>query len=107
MLFLFPSVLAEGRKRFTEVLLNITQVLSQVVTGVLVTQLLPTVCDPMVCPWNSPGKNTGVGGYSIRIFLLQGTSTEIFLTQGSNPGLLHCRQMFYHLIHQSSTPQLD
>ena len=26
-------------------------------------------------------------------FLLQG----IFPTQGSNPGLLHCRQMFYHL----------
>ena len=36
-------------------------------------------------PWDSPGKNTGVGCH----FLLQG----IFLTQGSNPGLLHCRQM--------------
>ena len=36
-------------------------------------------------PWNSPGHNTGVGGRS----LLQG----IFLTQGSNPGLLHCRWM--------------
>ena len=35
-------------------------------------------------PWDSPGKNTGVGCH----FLLQG----IFLTQGSNPGLLHCRQ---------------
>ena len=31
-------------------------------------------------PWNSPGQNTGVGSLS----LLQG----IFLTQGSNPGLL-------------------
>ena len=31
--------------------------------------------------WNSPGKSTGVG------FLLQG----IFLTQGLNLGLLHCR----------------
>ena len=29
-------------------------------------------------------------------FLLQG----IFLTQGSNPGLPHCRQMLYHLSHQ-------
>ena len=37
------------------------------------------------CPWDSPGKNTGVGCH----FLLQG----IFPTQGSNPGLLHCRQM--------------
>ena len=34
--------------------------------------------------WNSPGRNTGVGILS----LLQG----IFPTQGSNPGLLHCRE---------------
>ena len=34
--------------------------------------------------WNSPGQNTGVGSLS----LLQG----IFPAQGSNPGLLHCRQ---------------
>ena len=33
----------------------------------------------LLCPWNSPGKNTGVGRHS----LLQG----IFLTQGSNLGL--------------------
>ena len=32
-------------------------------------------------PWDSPGKNTGVGCH----FLLQG----IFLTLGSNPGLLY------------------
>jgi len=37
------------------------------------------------------GKNTGVGCHS----LLQ----EIFLTQGSDPGLPHCRQMLYHLSH--------
>ena len=41
---------------------------------------------------NSPGKNTGVGCP----FLLQG----IFLTQGSNPGLLHCGQSLQHLSHQ-------
>ena len=35
----------------------------------------------LLCPWNSPGKNTRVGCH----FLLQG----IFLTQGSNPRLLH------------------
>ena len=35
-------------------------------------------------PWDFPGKNTGVGCH----FLLQ----RIFLTQGSNLGLLHCRQ---------------
>ena len=42
----------------------------------------------------SPGKNTGVGCQA----LLQG----IFPTQGSNPGLLHCRQILYHLSHQRS-----
>ena len=40
-------------------------------------------------PWNSPGQNTGVGSHS----LFQG----IFPTQGSNPGLLHCRLILYHL----------
>ena len=48
----------------------------------------------LFCSWNSPGKNTGVGCHS----LLQG----IFLTQGSNTGLLHCRQILYHLSHQGS-----
>ena len=43
-------------------------------------------------PWNSPGQNTGVGNLS----LLQG----IFPTQGSNPGLLHCRQILYQLSHK-------
>jgi len=48
----------------------------------------------LLCPWNSPGKNTGVGDHS----LLQG----IFSTQRSNPGLVHCRQIHYHLNHQGS-----
>ena len=61
---------------------------------VLVVQLCPTLCNPMVCPWNSPGKNTGVGSLS----LLQ----RIFLTQGLNPGLLHCRHFLYHLSYQGS-----
>ena len=46
------------------------------------------LCDPMdccppgsACPRDSPGKNSGVGCCT----LLQG----IFLTQGSNPCLLH------------------
>ena len=41
----------------------------------------------LLCPWGSPGKNTGVGSYS----LLQ----EIFPTQVSNPGLSHCRRILY------------
>ena len=48
----------------------------------------------LLCPWDFPGKHTGVGCHS----LLQG----IFPTQGSNPGLLHCRQILYGLNHQGS-----
>ena len=47
-----------------------------------------------LCPWDSPGKNTGVGCH----FLLQG----IFPTQESNPGLLHCRQILYQLSYEKS-----
>ena len=43
----------------------------------------------LLCPWNSPDKNTGVGCHA----LLQG----VFLTQGLNSGLPHCRQILYHL----------
>ena len=45
----------------------------------------------LLCPWNFPGKNTRVDCHS----LLQG----IFLTQGSNSGLPHCRQTLYWLSH--------
>ena len=67
---------------------------------VLATQscltLLPT---RLLCPWASPGKNTGVGCH----FLLLG----IFLTQGSNPGFLHCRKILYHLRHWGSSRKND
>ena len=58
----------------------------------LVTQLCPTLCDPMdysllvsSVHGDSPGKNSGVGCHA----LLQG----IFPIQGSNPGLPYCRQL--------------
>ena len=54
-------------------------------------ELLPT---RILCPWDSPGQNTGVGCH----FLLQG----VFLTQGLNLGLPHHRQMLYPLRHQGS-----
>ena len=69
----------------------------------LVTQSCPTLCDPVDCSLpgssvhgilHSPGKNTEVGCHA----LLQG----IFLTPGSNPTLLHCRWILYHLSHQGS-----
>ena len=67
----------------------------------LVAQSYLTLCGPMdsnppgsSAHGDSPGKNTGVGCH----FLFQG----IFSTQGSNPGLLYCRKILYHLSHQES-----
>ena len=88
-------------------------------------------------PWNSPGQNTGVGSLSLlqglfpgieprspalqtnclpaepqgkpkntgvgSCFFLQG----IFPTQGSNPGLPHCRLILYQLSHQESQRILE
>ena len=61
-----------------------------------VAQSCLTLCDPMdceptrfLCPWDFPGKSTGVGCHS----LLQ----RISPTEGSNPGLPHCRQTLYSL----------
>ena len=45
-----------------------------------------------LCPWDFPGGNTGVGYHS----LIQGT----FPSQGSNLGVLNCRQILYRLSHQ-------
>ena len=62
-------------------------------------QSCPTLYDPMdcsparlLCPWDFPGKHTGAGCH----LLLQG----IFLTQGSNPHLLH------HLRRQADSSPL-
>ena len=48
---------------------------------------------------DSPVKNIGAGCHA----LLQG----IFPTQGSNPGLSHCRWILYHLSHQGSPRILE
>ena len=71
----------------------------------MLSQSYLTLCDPMdpmectrlLCPWNSLDKKTGVGCHA----LLQG----IFPTQGSNPGLPHCRWILYPLSHLGSHPQ--
>ena len=67
----------------------------------LVSQLCPTLCDPMDSSLqgssvhgDSPGKNTGVGCHD----LLQG----IFPIQESNSGLPHCRWILYPLSHHGS-----
>ena len=58
------------------------------------------MCNPglkparLLCPWSSPGKNTGVGCHA----LLQG----IFLTQDLKLGLLRCRETLYRPSHLGS-----
>ena len=52
-----------------------------------------------VSPCNSPGQNTGVGSLSLR--------QRIFPTQGSNPGLLHCRWILYQLSHKGRARILE
>ena len=53
----------------------------------------------LLCPWDSPGKNTGVGCHA----LFQG----IFPTQQLNGGLLNCRRILYQLSYQGSQWPLD
>ena len=62
--------------------------------------LRPHGLDParLLCLWDSPGKKTGVGCH----FLLQG----IFLTQGSNPCLLHLLAVSLPLSHQGNPSQV-
>ena len=79
--------------------------LSSLSLKVKVAQSCPILCDSSLRlhgvyhPWNSPGQNVGVGSLS----LLQG----IFPTQGSKPGLLHCRWVLYLLSHQGSPRILE
>ena len=89
---------------FKEIIYNIHNIKLEVcvcVLSMLVTKSCPTLFDPMdckparlLCPWDFPDKNTGVDCHS----LLQG----IFPTQRSNSGLLHCRQILYHLSYREN-----
>ena len=95
------SILA-GRIPWTEEPARLQSMDSENETGLSIAQLLlsqscPTLCNPMDC--SLPGssvhriflqvKNPEVGCH----FFLHG----IFPIQGSNPGLLYCRQILYHL----------
>ena len=72
----------------------------------LVAQSYSTLCDPMDCSppgssvhEDSPGKNTGVGCHALL--------RRIFPSEGLNPGLPHCRGIFYPLSHQGSPRILE
>ena len=61
--------------------------------------LCPTIYDPMGL---SPPGSSVQRIFQARILEWVTTSQEIFLNQGSNPGLLYCRQILYILSHQGS-----
>ena len=76
------------------------------VCAYLITQLCPTLWNPMDCKppgfslhGNSPGRSTGVGCHAF----FQG----IFPAQGSNADLPHCRQILYCLSQQRSPRILE
>ena len=83
---------------FFTILIEVQLIYNVVLVCLLVAHLCLTLCDPMdcrlLCLWDSPGKNTGVGCHSFH--------RGIFLTQESNPGFLHCKQILYHLSYQGS-----
>ena len=70
---------------------------------VKVAQSCPTLCNStpwtIHSPWNSPGQNTRVSSHS----LLQ----AIVPSQGSNPGLPHCKQILYQLSQHRSPRILE
>ena len=59
-------------------------------------------CDPTDCNL-SGSSDHGIFQARILEWVAISFSRGIFLTQGLNPGLLPCRQMFYHLSYQESS----
>ena len=84
------TLMAESEEELKSLLMKVKCVSHPIVSNSLQPHGLYST--RILCPWNFPGKNTGVGCR----FLLQG----IFPTQGWNPGLSYCRRILYHLTHQ-------
>ena len=60
------------------------------------------LCDPMDC--SLPGSSIhGIFQARVPEWVAISFSRGIFLTQGSNPGLQHCRQTLYHVSYQGSS----
>ena len=69
------------------------------VSIVKVTQPRPTLCDPMGCSW--PGSSVR-GILQARILEWGSLLRGVVPSQGSNPGLPHCRRVLHHLSQQGS-----
>jgi len=70
----------------------------------LVTQLCPTLATPWTIAHQIP---LSMGILQARILEWVALFRRIFPTQGSNPGLPHCRQILYQLSHQGSPRTLE
>ena len=77
------------REKFIVLVICMHEIASVMSDSLRLCEWLPA---RLLCPRDSLGKNTGVGCHSF----LQG----IFLNQGLNLGLPHCRQILYHLSHE-------
>ena len=66
-----------------------------------VTQSCLTLCDPMNYTVHGILQARILGWVAISF------SKSLFPTQGSNPGLPHCKQILYHLSHQGSARILE
>ena len=79
----------------------VTQVGVGLCVCLLVTQSCLTLCDPM--DYSPPGSSVhGLLKARILKWVYHSLLWGIFPSQGWNLGLLHCRQIFYHLKNQGS-----
>ena len=66
-----------------------------------ITQPCPPLCDPTDC--SPPGSSLhGILQARTLEWVAMPSLQRIFQTQGSDPGLLHCRQILYHLSHREA-----
>ena len=70
----------------------------------LVAQSCPTLCNPVDCSPSGSSVHGDTPGKNIRVGC---PPPGIFPTQGLNPGLSHCRWIFYCLSHQGSPRILE
>ena len=88
-----PKINNFGMKKVSVPQEHIITINTYILNEKVKSKLSPNLCNPTVySPWNSPGQNTGVGS----LCLLQ----RIFPTQGSDPGLPHCKRVLYQLSHK-------
>ena len=80
------------------------------VTSVVSDSLWPHGLWParLLCPWGSPGKNTGVGSHSLLQGLCPTWGSDLCLLR-----LLHCRRVLYHwatvlfIMREKNDPRKD